>query len=108
MSSYEKRYPIADKFTALSTPIPNCGCVIWIGALNHDGYGRVKIRSVFHRAHIVAWELANGPVPDGLVLDHRCRIRCCVNPDHLEAITQSENARRANLYRYHGTGHLLM
>lgn len=69
------------------------GCWLWNGRLNASGYG------VFHQtpAHRLVYELLVGPIPDGLVLDHLCRVRHCVNPDHLEPITQEENMRRARL-----------
>lgn len=68
------------------------GCHIWTGALDKDGYGVTSFRG--KRAHQAAWERANGPVPDGLVIEHRCsRRRCCFVP-HLELVTQSENLYR--------------
>lgn len=69
------------------------GCWLWNGRLNVSGYG------VFHQtpAHRLVYELLVGPIPTGLVLDHLCRIRRCVNPDHLDPITQEENMRRARL-----------
>ena len=45
-------------------------------------------------AHRVAYELTNGPIPDGLELDHLCRVRHCVNPSHIEAVTHRENTLR--------------
>ena len=87
------------KLDGLSVLVPICGCKIWVGALNDSGYGRVKIGYKFRRAHIVAWEQKHGKVPDGYVLDHLCRVRCCINPDHLEVVTQSENCSRSNRLR---------
>jgi HNH endonuclease len=69
---------------------PIFGCALWTGRLDADGYG-------FHgrsRAHIVTWERANGPVPEGKELDHLCRRRHCVALHHLEAVTRAENERR--------------
>jgi len=71
------------------------GCHLATGRLDKDGYA-------YHgssRAHIVAWVRANGPVPEGLVLDHLCRVRRCCNPMHLEAVSQSENLMRIQ-WRY--------
>ena len=45
-------------------------------------------------AHRASYELAKGPIPDGMHLDHLCRVTCCINPDHLEPVTNRENARR--------------
>ena len=60
-------------------------CWLWTGSLNSSGYGP-------HRA---LWELLNGPVPEGLDLDHLCNVRHCIRPDHLEPVTRAENGRRA-------------
>jgi hypothetical protein len=82
------------------SPEPNSGCWLWTGALR-DGYGsytsydagRVPMRKTSN-AHRVVYEEFVGPIPAGLQLDHKCRVRCCVNPDHLEPVTQRENILR--------------
>lgn len=76
--------------------IPECGCWIWVGAIHRNGYGNVHLskprrNAVAHRA---VYEHLVGPIPNGLELDHLCRVRCCVNPAHLEPVTQKENAER--------------
>lgn len=75
-------------------PIPFCGCYIWMGSLNKGGYGSVGFRGKTRNAFRVAFELARGPIPEGLEPDHLCRIRSCVNPDHLELVTRSINLTR--------------
>lgn len=65
-------------------------CWLWLTP-RADGYGRVQIGWVRRRAHVWAWEAVNGPVPEGLVLDHLCRQRACVRPEHLRPVTPREN-----------------
>jgi len=65
-------------------------CVPWEGKL-FEGYGNVYYRGRTLKAHRVAWIEANGPVPDGLVVDHVCRNRACVNVAHLRLLTREEN-----------------
>ena len=74
------------------------GCWLWTGALL-DGYGIVKVGGGVRRAHRVVFEFERGPIPDGLELDHLCRVRRCVNPDHLEPVTKAENIRRERAER---------
>lgn len=71
------------------------GCWLWRGSVGHWGYGQWQpSRGKNLRAHRVAWELTNGPVPHGLVLDHLCRNKLCVNPSHLEPVTDRVNTLR--------------
>lgn len=70
-------------------------CWIWIAGKSDTGYGSFRFRGGAKNAHTVAWTLLVGEVPDGMQLDHLCRVRECVNPDHLEPVTPIENARRA-------------
>lgn len=73
-------------------------CWIWVSHKTPNGYGRVPFnengKSKSGIAHKMIFEAVNGPVPDGLQLDHLCRTRDCVNPAHLEIVTARENTIR--------------
>lgn len=66
-------------------------CWEWIGARNTSGYGTIRIDGRTPCAHRIIWELLNGPVPDGLELDHQCWNAACVNPAHLKPVTHKQN-----------------
>lgn len=70
-------------------------CILWQGALDGRGYGATWDGRRVVGAHRLAYEQANGPIPTGLEIDHLCRTARCINPDHLEPVTQQENKRRA-------------
>ena len=72
-------------------PEPTSGCRIWIGALTGYGYGRVSIGGRLYFAHRLLYEKARGQIPPGMHLDHICRVRCCVNPEHLRVVTPRQN-----------------
>jgi hypothetical protein len=96
---YHQAEPVADMMTRLSMPITECGCHAWLGKYGTHGYPyalyRVgKQQRVTRKAATVAYELAKGPVPDGLEVSHTCKQEWCVNPDHLIAETHSENLKR--------------
>lgn len=70
------------------------GCWEFTGYIDRYGYGVMKVNGRKTKAHRVAYELAIGPIPDGLTIDHLCRNRSCVNTDHLEVVTSCVNTLR--------------
>lgn len=90
--------PLSERFNLKVHRSP--GCWLWQAKLNADGYGVFSISPELSvLAHRFAYEVAVGPIPDGLVTDHLCRNRRCVNPDHLEPVTSRENTIRGHIAR---------
>jgi hypothetical protein len=71
------------------------GCLLWTGRKDLRGYGKIRASRRTRLAHRVAYELAKGPIPAGLTIDHLCETPSCVNPDHMEPCTTQENSRRS-------------
>lgn len=72
--------------------VTESGCWIWLGATTRDGYGKIYNRmatSFFYEKFI-------GPIPTGLEPDHLCKVRCCINPYHVELVTHKINCRRGS------------
>lgn len=76
-------------------------CLIWQGGVQSRGYGVVFESGRVHLAHRVAYEAARGPIGAGMTIDHLCRNKRCVNPNHLEVVTRGENVRRAAAAQTH-------
>lgn len=95
---YERQHtPLIERFWAYVEPEPMSGCWLWIGSTRR-GYGYIGAggregRNL--RAHRFAYTYYRGEIPAGLELDHLCRVRSCVNPAHLEAVSHPENMTRA-------------
>ena len=79
---------------------PGTACWIWTAGISSNGYAVFWDRGP-KKAHRFAYERFVGPVPAGLELDHLCRVRHCVNPEHLEPVTRAENCKRGNLNKHH-------
>lgn len=79
----------------LIDPQPD-GCWLWRGGLGTGGYGSHATAGTVHR---FVYETLVGPIPDGHVLHHRCHVRACVNPEHLEPLTLSEHTAHHNRQR---------
>jgi hypothetical protein len=80
---------------------PNSGCWLWSGGGVHMRYGMMAVNGKPISAHRFSYNLHKGPVPDGLEIDHLCHTPLCVNPSHLEAVTRSENNKRAYRRSFH-------
>lgn len=80
-------------------------CLIFGGALTRGGYGQIRVGSMgdgsrrFAYIHRIVYEHHYGAIPDGMQIDHLCRVRHCCNPEHLEVVTQQENLRRGRVAR---------
>ena len=84
------------RFDSRWEPEPNSGCWLWTGLVWPNGYAHFTVGRTHVYAHRFSYERSRSPIPAGLSLDHLCRVRCCVNPDHLEPVTQRENTLRGN------------
>lgn len=81
------------------------GCLVWMGYLR-NGYASVSWHSRPASVHRLVYERAHGPIPHGMTVDHVCRNKPCVEPDHLRLLTRGDNARAHYEHQTHcGKGH---
>lgn len=83
---------IKAKLEAYSIPEPNSGCWLWLGTTIAFGYGRIWIDGIPKLAHRLAYEEYIRPIPDGLLVLHRCDTPLCINPNHLKLGTYQDNS----------------
>lgn len=82
-------------------------CVVWVGANNTKwGYGRIRINGRKVMVHRAAWELANGPIADGMVLDHICENTKCIKVEHLRLVTLGANSARKRRSKVSRVGYM--
>lgn len=98
--------PLLERFQAKVQLDAESGCQLWTGAHMSAGYGLIKVAGAPRLAHRVSYELTHGVIPAGLVIDHTCNTRTCVNPAHLRAVTTAANvaaspARAERCWRGH-------
>jgi len=91
-SHYSTPIPVRIRSKYAADPIS--GCWLWTDAKSSTGYTHVYFQGKRRLSHRLIYEFLVGPIPQGLDLDHLCRVRHCVNPDHLEPVTRRENLRR--------------
>lgn len=93
----ERFWAKVDQQGPVSSTRPDLGpCWLWVAGVNSKGYGIFWDGLRYVTAHRFSYELHHGPLPEGLEPDHLCRVHPCVNPDHMEGVTRSENTRRGD------------
>lgn len=85
-------------------PVPETLCVISTRCTDANGYCRQTKGGRQGYAHRFAWEEVHGPIPEGLTIDHLCRVKTCIAVEHMELVTRAENTRRALAIRHLNSG----
>ena len=87
----ESPYDFADRSRFLIWVEKGESCWEWLGNTDSRGYGRLHLQGKRRGAHVISWEIANGPNPAGNEIDHKCHNTLCVNPEHLRSCTHKQN-----------------
>ena len=82
---------VSERLEKYREPDLNSGCWLWAGLMGNDGYGRISVRSIARMAHRIAYIERFGPIPEGMLVCHKCDVPVCVNPDHLFVGTHQDN-----------------
>lgn len=94
---------LPDRFWDKVMPEPNSGCWLWTACVNSDGYGCFRINDKLVLAHRLSYQAHKESIPDGLQIDHICRVRSCVNPFHLNVVTNKQNHYRSPIQNINKT-----
>ncbi len=87
---------IVNRLLAKCVPVPESGCWLWLDHTERGGYGMIWYGKGKVLAHRLSYECFVGSIPKGMQLDHLCRVRCCINPYHLEPVTAKVNVQRSS------------
>ena len=82
--------PLSD-FSDRTMPVPESGCLVWMGSIEKNGYGRFFVDGHPYYAHRGSWELHRGAIPVGMHVCHKCDVPSCINPNHLFLGTHTDN-----------------
>lgn len=88
---------LPDRYWAKVTKTDDCW--LWDASLNNYGYGQFFFDGKARKAHRLSYEWAYGPIPEGLEIDHLCKVRHCVRPEHLEAVSHQTNLLRGDTFQ---------
>ena len=94
-------WTIREKLSSAAQETTESGCILWGRALNRSGYGIIRVRNKVWTVHRLTYTEYVGPIPDGLVVRHKCDVRSCFNLDHLELGTPADNSRDMQLRTRH-------
>ena len=83
------------------------GCWLWMHRCDSSGYGTIRFEGKTWSSHRLCYELLIGPIPKDREIDHLCRVRNCINPAHMELVTDRENALRGNRNQFYKKTHCI-
>lgn len=97
MNTYSQRFKTLEERLMSKVDVDDdTGCWLWTGAIDRYGYGQIGVEGRVTGVHRASYSTFVGPIPEGLTIDHLCRVRRCLNPEHLETVTSRENTLRGD------------